>query len=62
MTQRYAAQLSDQRDASPAEIERTLQRDGADAVLYGWQPGGRAHRLPLTRPIISDPRADATPR
>lgn len=40
MTHRYAAQTTVKRDASLAEIERTLQRYGADAFLYGWHPEG----------------------
>lgn len=37
MPHRYAAQTTVKRDASLAEIERTLQRYGADAFMYGWQ-------------------------
>lgn len=36
---RYAAQTEVTSDKSRAEIERTLQRYGADQFLYGWQTG-----------------------
>lgn len=37
---RYAAQTEVTSDRSRNEIERTLQRYGADQFFYGWQDGG----------------------
>lgn len=34
---RYAAQTDAPSDRSRAEIERTLQRYGADQFIYGWE-------------------------
>jgi hypothetical protein len=37
MTTRYAEQTTVPADRSRAEIERTLQRYGADGFMYGWE-------------------------
>lgn len=37
---RYAAQTDVASDRSRSEIEKTLQRYGADQFFYGWQDGG----------------------
>lgn len=57
-------------DRSRAEIERTLQRFGADQFMYGWGDGtavigfriaGRAVRLTLPMPDEHDPMIALTP-
>src|SRR5260370_42323885 len=37
---RFAADTDVPADRSRAEVERTLQRYGADQCMYGWKPGG----------------------
>jgi hypothetical protein len=37
---RYASETSVSQDRSRAEIERTLQRYGADMFSYGWKDEG----------------------
>jgi hypothetical protein len=63
MTARYAESTDVAPDRSRAEIERTLQRYGATAFMYGWQGdhaalgfdlAGRRYRIVLPLP----PRAD----
>ena len=63
-TRRYAAQTDVTTDRSRAEIERTLQRYGADQFFYGWQEGAatigfRMHdrRVQFVLPM-PDPKSD----
>ncbi len=37
---RFAADTDVPAERSRAEVERTLQRYGADQFMYGWKPGG----------------------
>lgn len=70
MADRYASGTSVPADRSRAEIERTLQRFGADQFMYGWGDGaavigfriaGRAVRLTLPMPDDNDPMIALTP-
>lgn len=67
---RYAENTSVPADRSRAEIERTLQRYGADQFMYGWEQGraiiafrmnGRYVRLMLPMPDRDDPEFWQTP-
>lgn len=58
-------------DRSRAEIERTLERYGADGFMYGWDQeravvgfkvAGRQVRIALTLPGRDDPAFKRTPR
>jgi hypothetical protein len=65
MTGRYAAQTEVSADRSRAEIERTLERYGADQFMYGWSGQhalvafrlrGRHVRIQVPLPARDDPR------
>lgn len=66
----YASQTSVSAEKSKAEIERTLQRFGADQFMYGWEDTravivfrakGRTIRFVLELPDKEDPRFAMTP-
>lgn len=66
----YAKGTSVSADKSRAEIERTLQRFGADQFLYGWEAEqaviqfrarGKLIRFLLPLPSKNDPRFTHTP-
>lgn len=67
---KYAAETEVPADRSRSEIERTLQRYGAKAFMYGWQDnravigfdlGGRRYRIVLPLPDPADPEFQLTP-
>lgn len=67
---RYAENTTVSSDKSRAEIERTLQRYGADQFMYGWQDGkavvafrmnDRHVRFTLTMPDRNDEEFTLTP-
>lgn len=70
MTSRYAENTSVPADKSRAEIERTLERYGADQFMYGWTPDGavigfrmkgRVVRMVLPLPDKADEEFHTTP-
>lgn len=70
MTSRYAENTSVPADRSRAEIERTLERYGADEFMYGWtsdgavigfRMNGRVVKLTLPLPDRADEQFHTTP-
>ncbi len=66
----YASNTSVSAEKSRAEIERTLQRFGADQFMYGWEQEravvqfsaeGRSIRFVLVLPDKEDPKFSMTP-